>query len=118
MTLMPAIIGTRRLSWCWLPLSAAPAPARISSGSMKLKNAALGLRQNMRRSRRYWRQLRARVSGIGGQLQVHVLERWPGDRELFQALPARERLGRELVQARRHVIGMSIDELAARGAVD
>src|SRR5437588_642256 len=72
----------------------------------------------MRRSRRYWRQLRARVSGIGGQLQVHVLERWPGDRELFQAFPARERLGRELVQERRHVIGLALDELAARGAVD
>src|SRR5580700_6629669 len=66
MTLMPAIIGTSRSSWCWLPLSAAPAPARNSSGSTKLKNAALGLRQNILRSRRYWRQLSASASGTAG----------------------------------------------------
>src|ERR1700745_1144550 len=87
--LIPAIAGTRRWSWCWLPLSAAPAPARISSGSRKLKNAALGLRQNMRRSRRYWRQLRASASGIGGgQLEIHVLERRASYRQLVELLAA------------------------------
>ena len=33
----------------------APNSARNSSGSRKLKNAALGLRQNILRSSRYWR---------------------------------------------------------------
>src|SRR5947209_15560813 len=46
---------------CWLPLKMAPKKVRNSSGSMKLKKAALGLRQNSRRSRRYCRQARARV---------------------------------------------------------
>src|SRR5947209_12160927 len=77
----------------------------------------------MRRSRRYWRQLRATglappsASGIGGQLQVHVLERGPRHRELFQALPALERLSRQLVQQRRRVVGVALDELAAGVAV-
>src|SRR5271168_1622165 len=124
---MPAIIGTSRLSWCWLPLSAAPAPARNSSGSAKLKNAALGLRQNILRSRRYWRQVRVSASGtaglparlpcagvggrrigvgarLAGQLQVDVLERRAPDRQLLQPLPARKRLAGELVQQRRRVV--------------
>ena len=42
-----------------LPENTAPKSARNSSGRTKLKNAALGLRQNIRRSRRYWRQVRA-----------------------------------------------------------
>ncbi len=63
-TLMPAIAGTSRLSWCWLPCRIAPPPTRNSSGSTKLKNAALGLRQNMCRSRRYWRHESAIASGI------------------------------------------------------
>src|SRR5438270_14057989 len=117
MTLMPAIIGTRRLSWCWLPLSAAPAPARISSGSMKLKKAALGLRQNMRRSRRYWRQLSASASGIGGELQVDVLERRSRDRQLLQALAAGERRAGQLAQQRGRVVGLVLYELAFGVAV-
>jgi hypothetical protein len=53
---IPAIPGTitcrsrRRLC------SSAPKKPRNSSGSRKLKNAALGLRQNILRSSRYWRQ--------------------------------------------------------------
>src|SRR4029077_8149119 len=118
MTAMPAIAGTRRLSWCWLPLSAAPAPARISSGNRKLKNAALGLRQNMRRSRRYWRQLRAIASGIGGsQLEVDVLERRASHGQLLEALAARERFGGELVEERGRVGGVALLEIARGGAV-
>src|SRR5271168_3725479 len=107
---MPAIIGTSRSSWCWLPLSAAPAPARITSGSTKLKNAALGLRQNILRSSRYWRQVRASPSGIlvpgrcGGELEVDVLERRAAHRQLLQSLPTRERRGGELGQQRRGVV--------------
>ena len=51
---MPAMPGIRTFKSSWLPLKIAPKSARKSSGSRKLKNAALGLRQNIRRSRRYW----------------------------------------------------------------
>src|SRR5712691_10660071 len=95
-TLMPAIAGSSLSRSRWLPLRIAPPPARNSSGSRKLKNAALGLRQNMRRSSRYWRQPSASASGIGRQLQVDVLERRSRHRQLLQALAARERLAREL----------------------
>src|SRR5208283_1665224 len=102
---MPAIEGTSRLRSCWLPLKMTPPAARNSSGSTKLKKAALGLRQNMRRSRRYWRQPRTSSSGIGGQLQVDVLQRRARHRDLLQALAARERVPRQLVQQRGRVIG-------------
>ncbi len=52
-TLIPAIDGTSLFSWCWLPLRMMPPATRNSSGSRKLKKAALGLRQNRRRSSRY-----------------------------------------------------------------
>src|SRR3712207_8273547 len=70
-TLIPAIPGTMTSSCSWSPAKMAPKNARNSSGSRKLKNAALGLRQNSRRSSRYWRQAR---SSIGRELQVDVLE--------------------------------------------
>ena len=85
---IPAIPGTITFRSCWLPWRIAPKKARNSSGSRKLKNAALGLRQNSRRSSRYWRQASAeRVSHrpasrrprSRGQLQVDVLERRAGD---------------------------------------
>src|ERR1700751_4085374 len=98
MTLMPAIDGTSRSRSCWLPLRIAPPAVRNSTGSSKLKNAALGLRQNMRRSSRYWRQVSASVSLIGGDLQIGVLERRPRGPQRRQALAARERLGGERVQ--------------------
>src|ERR1700747_19635 len=110
-TLIAAIAGTRRLSWCWLPARMMPPPARNSSGSRKLKNAALGLRQNMRRSSRYWRQASSEASRIsaarsralarllvGGELEVELLQRGPAHAEVGQRLAARERLGGELVQ--------------------
>jgi hypothetical protein len=53
MTLRPAMPGTITSRLSWLPWKIAPNSARNSSGRKKLKNAADGLRQNMRRSRRY-----------------------------------------------------------------
>src|SRR5271166_4956888 len=122
---MPAIAGTSRFSWCWLPCRIAPPAMRNSSGSRKLKKAALGLRQNIRRSRRYWRQLSVsasgvrgrpasatRGSGIGGQLQVDVLERRAPDAQLPQLLTPRERLCGQLVQESRRVLGLPFDQLS------
>src|ERR1700693_1788512 len=125
---MPAIAGIRRLSWCWLPARIAPPPARNSSGSRKLKNAALGLRQNMRRSRRYWRQPSATAlsrpgrrrptsaSCIGGQLQVDVPERRAADAQLLQALAARQRVGGQLGEQRRRVVGLALEQPAVARA--
>src|SRR6185503_14294790 len=111
-TLMPAIPGTiTSRSACW-SLKIAPNRARNSSGSRKLKNAALGLRQNSRRSRRYWRQVSAASDLIGGQLQVDLLQRRPRDLELLQALAARQRLRGQVVQQRGRVVGDVLDELA------
>src|SRR5438309_342869 len=99
-TAIPAIPGTITFRSCCLPWRIAPNSARNRSGSRKLKKAALGLRQKSFRSRRYWRQARVSASAIlgllawselvlggrppaivgspvGGQLQVHVLERGP-----------------------------------------
>src|SRR5919199_3560570 len=90
MTLMPAIPGTMTFRFSWSPPKIAPNRARNSSGRKKLKNAADGLRQNIRRSRRYWRHARTAPSAtgrrllgglgrllgrLGGQLEVDVLER-------------------------------------------
>src|SRR3954467_1004353 len=90
---MPAMPGIRTSRSSWLSLKIAPNSARKSSGSRKLKNAALELRQNSRRSIRYWRQVRATASGlIGGQLQVDLLERRSRHLEVLQALAAGQRL--------------------------
>src|SRR5271167_3139757 len=126
---MPAIAGTSLFSCSWLPCRIAPPAIRNSSGSRKLKKAALGLRQNMRRSRRYCRQVSASASGaparsasaagarvssasaaprsgIGGQLQVDVLERRARDAQLAQLLAAAESLGGQLVEQSRGVLGL------------
>src|SRR4051812_22165925 len=119
-TLMPAMPGTMTLSVFWSPPKIAPNSARNSSGRKKLKNAAVGLRQNIRRSRRYWCQARTesatgrrllglrrrigcRLGGrlrgrLGGQLEVDVLERRAGHGQVAQPVAARERRARELVQ--------------------
>ena len=55
-TLMPAIPGTITSRSSWRPANTAPKIASSPSGSTTPKNAALGLRQNIRRSSRYWRQ--------------------------------------------------------------
>src|SRR4051795_2140878 len=109
MTARPAMPGTMTSRFSWLPLKIAPNSARKSSGRKKLKNAAAGLRQNRRRSRRYWRQARPtasatgalRLLGVGGQLEVDVLERRARDREVAQRGAARQGAARELVQQRR-----------------
>src|SRR5919205_4499347 len=67
-TLMPAMPGTITLRFFWSPPKIAPKRARNSSGRKKLKNAADGLRQNIRRSRRYWCHARTVGSGTGGRL--------------------------------------------------
>src|SRR6059058_4753380 len=86
-TAIPAIPGTMTLRSFWLSLKIAPKKPRKSSGRRKLKKAALGLRQNRRRSRRYWRQVRASSDTlIRRQLQVDLLQRRPRDLELLQAL--------------------------------
>src|ERR1700726_3196294 len=103
MTLMPAMPGTITLRSCWLFENAAPKIASSNSGSRKLKNAALGLRQNSLRSSRYWRQSRTvasamphrpgagadvargdrlRLDQLGGQLEIDVLETRPRDAQL------------------------------------
>src|SRR5919206_2416496 len=82
MTLSPAMPGTMTFSVFWSPEKIAPNSARNSSGSAKLKKAALGLRQNIRRSRRYCRQVRASASGtdgllalLGGELEGNLPQR-------------------------------------------
>src|SRR3954451_8667529 len=117
MTLIAAIAGIRRSSSRWLPARIAPPPARNSSGSKKLKKAALGLRQNMRRSRRYWRQPSVSASAIGRQLQIDILQRRAPDAELLQALATRQRLRRQLGQQRGRVVGLALDEVAVAVAV-
>src|SRR3954471_12048660 len=94
----------------------APNSARNSSGRTKLKNAAVGLRQNIRRSRRYWCQARAEASATGGllcgQLEIDFLERRPRDRQVAQRLVAGQRRAGELVQQRGGIVGLALLELA------
>src|SRR4051794_37809410 len=137
-TAMPAMPGTITSRSSWLPEKIAPKKTRKSSGSRKLKNAALGLRQKSLRSRRYCLHVNLRAAGrspalseagagcprratpsdlIGGQLQVDVLQRWARDLEVVERLAARERLAGQLVQRARRVVGDQLDDLAGRVAV-
>src|SRR6516164_9829166 len=100
-----------RFSWCWFPARIAPPATRNRRGSRKLKKAALGLRQNIRRSSRYWRQVSVSASAIGGQLQIHVLEARASNAELLQTLAPRQRLARELVQQRGRILRFAFDQL-------
>src|ERR1039457_2596200 len=109
---MPAMPGTMiRSSWR-LPLTIAPNSARKISGSRKLKNAALGLRQKRWRSKRYCRQSRASDSSIRGQLEIDLLEARPGHREPVELLAVRERRASQLVQQSRRVVGLLHDRFA------
>src|SRR4051812_27129982 len=120
MTLMPAMPGTMTSSCCWSLENTAPNSARKSSGSRKLKNAALGLRQNMRRSSRYCRHVRTARSAIGrprGQLEVDLFEARPAHRQVVQPLAACERRRRQLGQARGRVVGHDLVRLAVVVAV-
>src|SRR4051812_4487122 len=115
-TAMPAMPGTITSRFSWLSLKIAPNSARKSSGSRKLKNAALGLRQNSRRSSRYWRQVSA-SSDIRRQLQVDLLQRRSRDVQLLEPLAPLERLARQLVQQPRRVVGDVLDQLTGRVAI-
>src|SRR3954453_7762339 len=131
-TLMPAMPGTMTSRLSWLPPKIAPNRARNSSGRKKLKNAADGLRQNIRRSSRYWCQARTAASVTGGrslglgagrvlrrlgrQLEVDVLEGRPRDRQVAQAVAAGERGARQLVQQGGRVLGLARDERAVVAA--
>src|SRR4051794_23915682 len=118
MTARPAMPGTMTSRSDWLELKIAPKSARNSSGRAKLKNAADGLRQNRRRSRRYWRQARPtasatgalRLLGVGGELEGDVLEGRARDREVAQRGAARQGAARELVQQRRGVRDLALLE--------
>src|ERR1700710_457410 len=120
---MPAIEGTSRLRLCWLPPNSAPPAARNSSGSTKLKKAALGLRQNILRSSRYWRQPNAKdwvpthPLCIGRQLQVDVLERGAPDRQLIQAPPFGQRLRRQLRQQGGRILRLVLVQAAVGATV-
>src|SRR4051794_11125332 len=114
----PAMPGTITSRFAWSPEKIAPNSARKSSGRPKLKNAAVGLRQNIRRSSRYWCQVSAssdmqRLAGrLGGQLEVDVLQRRTGDRQLAHGLAASQRRGRQLVHEPRRVVDLPRLQLA------
>src|SRR4051794_7039095 len=116
-TLIPAMPGTITSRSSWLPEKIAPKKARNSSGSRKLKNAALGLRQKSLRSRRYCFHVSTASDLIGGQLQVDVLQRRAGDLDLVEALAAGQRLAGQLVQGARRIVGDRLDQLARGLAV-
>ena len=75
MTLRPAMPGTITSRLSWLPGKIAPNSARNSSGRKKLKKAAVGLRQNMRRSRRYWCHARTVASATRASSRSAVSSR-------------------------------------------
>src|SRR5215210_5464537 len=103
MMLTPAIPGTITSRSSRRPAKTAPNSASSSSGRRKLKNAAVGLRQNIRRSSRNW-----------CQASVIMRRRAPAraaDGELLEPLPARQRGGGGLVQQRRRVLGDDLHEL-------
>src|ERR1700684_1682126 len=126
-----------RFRSCCLPCRITPPAVRNSNGSAKLKNAALGLRQNMWRSRRYWRQLSTSASDIArllrlgvrpgrlvgaghrrrGELQIYVLERRAAYAQLLQALVPRERFAGEPAQQARRIVGIALHHLATRVAI-
>src|SRR5579862_8546698 len=106
MTLIPAMPGMITSRSCRWPLTIAPNSARKISGSRKLKNAALGLRQKRWRSKRYCRHSIASPSAIGGQLQVDVLEARPRHRQPIELLAGDDRGAGQLVQQAGRVVGL------------
>src|SRR4051794_12369833 len=130
-TAMPAIPGMKWLSPSWSRLNTLAISTRKMSGSAKLKNAALGLRQNMRRWKRNSRHARAvaltarapqaaearsrhrlgREGGrllLGRQLEVDVLERRPRHGQVLEPLAARQRLAGHAVEQLRRVVGLHL----------
>src|ERR1700760_2474377 len=126
---MPAIDGTSLLRSLWLPLRMMPPATRNSSGSRKLKKAALGLRQNRRRSSRNSPQASETGDGapsltigrllgrVGRQLQVDVLEGRPRHAEPLQTSSLGERGPGQLVQQRGRIVGLALDEAAVAVSV-
>src|SRR2546423_689313 len=113
MMLRPAMPGTMMLSAFWSLDARPPISASRISGSRKLKKAAEGLRQNIRRSSRYCRQVRAGALSIVGQLEVDVLQRGARHGQVAQPFSARKcRLG-QLVQQRRGIVGLALLDQAA-----
>src|SRR5581483_3671302 len=113
MTLIPAMPGTITFRSCWLPCRIAPKKARKRSGKRKLKKAALGLRQNSLRSRRYCRHAKVITSGtlhvlvgVGRQLKVDVLERGSRHCQGVETFAAGQGRARELVQQRGRILGV------------
>ena len=66
-TLIPAMPGISTSSSFESEANTVATSSSSTSGSRKLKNAALGLRQNRRRSKRNWRQ--ARAAALTGYLR-------------------------------------------------
>src|SRR5262249_43320841 len=101
-TFMPAIPGTMMSRSFWLP-ARLPITTRKMIGITMLKTAAAGLRQNMARSRRYWRHASAEsdtddiLGLLVGQLEVDVLQRRARDRQLVDLLAALYRRAGQLV---------------------
>src|SRR3954466_6730980 len=124
MTDIPAMPGTRTLSSSWSPWKSRPKKARKSSGRPRLKNAALGLRQNRRRSRRYWCHSSAtsdmtglRLLDVGGELGLDVLQRGSADLQVLELLAAGQRVGGQAREQARGIVGHMLDLLAQRVAV-
>src|SRR4051812_16049671 len=117
MTFMPAIPGitmSRSLAGVIDPMI-----SRNTIGSRKPKNAAVGLRQNCRRSRRNCRQPRASSDTdrilrrlVGRQFEVDVLEARPHDRQLADRAATGQRLGGQLVQQLGGVVDLALVQLA------
>ena len=115
-TLMPAMPGIRMSSSLRVGANTDAIRSRNSSGSTKLKKAALGLRQNSLRSKRNCSQARRRgahsVAVLGGQLEVDVLERRPRDLEPLEPLAAGERVAGQAVQQLGRVVGLELHAAA------
>src|SRR5688572_21198445 len=85
--------GTKKVTKEMLPRSSRRAPelsvekmTRKSSGKANVNTAPAGLRQNAFCSNRSWRRaiLTSLTGGLGGQFQVDVLQRGPGDGEAVE----------------------------------
>src|SRR4051812_11832214 len=117
MPAMPGITMSRSLAGVSEPMI-----SRKTIGSTKLKNAAVGLRQNCLRSRRNCRQPRTAASDMdrllrfGGQLEVDVLEAGARDGQLAHGAAAGERVGGQLVQQVGGVVDLALLQLAVLAA--
>ena len=116
---MPAIAGTSRFRSCWFPCRIAPPPTRNSSGSTKLKNAALGLRQNMLPLQSVLPPSERQGVSVIEAVSSRYTSSSVGRPTLSSSScsPLAERLAGELVQQPRRVLGLALDQLAVAIAV-